>query len=185
MATLIQLIVLSVALALDAVSVSIAGGVEMKQVKLRYALRVAFFFGLFQAIMPILGWVVGNTLTESVVFLAPWIAFFLLTAVGIVMIRESRVKTKDKRRSILSYKTLFVLAFATSIDAFIVGISLGLIQIPLFLAVSVIGIITFLLCVPAFLFGSHINRYFNGKLEIFGGVALILIGLRILLSSFL
>ncbi len=184
MGVIIQLIVLSVSLALDAVSVSMAGGVEVKQAKINHAVRIAFFFGLFQAIMPLLGWVVGHTITFAVSSYAPWLAFILLTCIGLVMIKEAQEEKKEKDKSILSYKTLILLAFATSIDAFVVGISLGLIKIPLLLAVSVIGTITFLLCIPAFLFGSHLNRYFEGKLELFGGVALILIGLKILLSAF-
>jgi len=184
MGIIIQLIVLSVSLALDAVSVSVAGGVEVKQAKLKHAVRIAFVFGLFQAMMPLLGWKVGNTLTFAVSSYAPWIAFILLTGIGLIMIREAKEEKKEKNKSILSYKTLLLLAFATSIDAFVVGISLGLIKIPLLLAVSVIGTITFLLCIPAFLFGSHLNRYFEGKLELLGGVALILIGLKILLSVF-
>jgi putative Mn2+ efflux pump MntP len=183
MGLFIQLIVLSFSLALDAVSVSVAGGVEVKQAKLKHAVRIAFFFGLFQAVMPLLGWEVGNRITFAVSSYAPWIAFILLTSIGVIMIREAQEEKKEKNKSILSYKTLLLLAFATSIDAFVVGISLGLIKIPLLLAVSVIGVITFLLCIPAFLFGSHLNRYFEGKLELLGGVALILIGLKILLSA--
>ena len=181
----IQLIILSVSLALDAVSVSMAGGVEVKHAKFNHAVRIAFFFGLFQALMPLLGWEVGNTITFAVSLYAPWIEFILLTCIGVIMIKEAREEKKEKNKSILSYKTLLLLAFATSIDAFVVGISLGLIKIPLVFAVSVIGIVTFLLCIPAFLFGSHLNRYFEGKLELFGGIVLILIGLKILLSAIL
>lgn len=180
---LLQLFIISVSLALDAVSVSIAGGIEVTHAKAKHALRVALFFGVFQAIMPLLGWFVGQTVTVIVTTSAPWIAFFLLSAIGIVMIREAREEEKEEKRSILSNKTLFLLAIATSIDAFIVGISLGLIKIPLVLSVLIIGVITFVLSLVGFLFGSHLNRYFEGKLGIIGGVALILLGFKILLSA--
>jgi putative Mn2+ efflux pump MntP len=180
---MLEIIILSISLAMDAVSVSIAGGVEVQHAKLKHALRVALFFGGFQALMPLLGWFVGNTAKVFVAVYAPWIAFILLTGIGLVMIKEARSEISEDKKSILSHKTLLLLAVATSIDAFVVGISLGLTKIPLLLSVSTIGLITFGLCIPAFLFGSHLNKRFEGKLDMLGGVALILIGLKTLLSA--
>lgn len=180
---LVQLIILSVSLALDAVSVSIASGVKTKHNKLNNALRVGLYFGIFQAVMPLLGWLVGDKLKSLVSTYSPWIAFLLLLVIGVLMIIKAFKEEEEEKRGKLSHKTLTLLAIATSIDAFVVGISLGLIKLPLLLSVSVIGIITFLLCVPAFLFGSQINKYFGGKLEILGGIALIGIGCKILLSA--
>lgn len=180
---MLEIIILSFSLALDAVSVSIAGGVEVKHAKLKHAFRVALFFGGFQALMPLLGWLIGNTAKAFVTLYAPWLAFILLTGIGLVMIREALSEEKDENRSILSHKTLLLLAVATSIDAFVVGISLGLTKIPLLLSISTIGLITFALCIPAFLFGSRINKHFEGKLDMLGGIALILIGLKTLLTA--
>lgn len=181
---MLEIIILSVSLAMDAVSVSIAGGVEVQHAKFKHALRVALFFGGFQALMPLLGWFVGNTAKAFVAIYAPWIAFLLLTGIGLVMIKEARSETAEDKRSILSHKTLLLLAIATSIDAFVVGISLGLTKIPLLLSVGTIGVITFALCIPAFLFGSHLSKHFEGKLDMLGGIALILIGLKTLVSAF-
>jgi len=181
---MLEIVILSISLALDAVSVSIAGGVEVQHAKLKHAFRVALFFGGFQALMPLLGWFIGNSARVFVTLYAPWLAFFLLSGIGLVMIREARSEKAEEKRSILSHKTLLLLAIATSIDAFVVGISLGLTTIPLFLSITTIGLITFALCIPAFLFGSHINKHFEGKLDLLGGIALIAIGLKTLVSSF-
>lgn len=181
---LLQLIIISFALAMDAVSVSIAGGIDVKRERNKHALRVGLFFGVFQAVMPLLGWFVGQKVTTLVTTSAPWIAFFLLSGIGLVMVKEAIKEEKEEKKSILSNKTLFLLAVATSIDAFVVGISLGLIKIPLLLSVSIIGLITFGLSLLGFLFGSHLNRYFGGKLGIVGGIALVLLGVKILFSAF-
>lgn len=180
MGTFVQLLILSVSLALDAVSVSIAQGIEIKEEKIKHAFRVAIFFGGFQAIMPLLGWLIGNGAKAYVTTFASWIAFILLIGIGIMMLREARSREREKNNILCSYKTLTLLGIATSIDAFVVGITLGLITIPLLLAVTTIGVITFALCLSAFLFGFHINKYCEGKLDIVGGIALILLGCKIL-----
>lgn len=182
MSSIVQLVILSISLSLDAVSVSITEGIEIKEEKVKHAFRVAIFFGGFQAMMPLLGWLIGNGTKALVTTFAPWIAFILLLGIGLTMIREARASEKEKKRHITSHKTLLLLAIATSIDAFIVGITLGIIDIPLLLSVMTIGLITFTLCVPAFLFGFHVNKYFEGKLDIIGGVALILLSIKILLT---
>lgn len=185
MGSALQLIILAISLALDAVSVSIAGGIEIKQAKIKHAFRVALFFALAQAIMPLLGWFIGNELRSIVTIVAPWIASSLLIGIGIFMVKEARDEIKEEKRSILSNRTLFLLAIATSIDAFLVGITLGIIKLPLLLSVTVIGVVTFLLCWPAFLFASHLNRRFEGKLDMLGGFALILLGCKVLLTALL
>jgi len=182
MGAFIQVVILSVSLALDAVSVSIAEGIEVREEKIKHAFRVALFFGGFQAIMPLLGWFVGNSVKTVATSFAPWIAFALLVGIGLLMIKEARNTEKERKHNITSHKTLILLAIATSIDAFVVGITLGLINLPLLLSVGTIGVITFLLCVPAFLFGFHVNKYFEGKLDLLGGLALILLGFKILLT---
>lgn len=183
MGSALQLIIIAISLALDAVGVSIAGGLEVKQAKVKHAFRVAVFFGGFQALMPLLGWFVGNELRSIVTIIAPWIASSLLIAIGAFMIKEARDEEKEEKRSILSNKTLLLLAIATSIDAFLVGISLGIVKLPLLLSAIVIGVVTFALCLPAFLFASHLNRRFEGKLDMIGGIALTFLGCKILLTA--
>ncbi|HVZ59137.1 MAG TPA: manganese efflux pump MntP family protein [Patescibacteria group bacterium] len=185
MGSWLQILVIAVSLALDSVSVSIASGLEIDRARYKHALRVGIFFGGFQALMPLLGWVIGNSLKSIVTVLAPWIAFILLVGIGWLMLKEARSPRKEKIRSILSTKTLFLLAIATSIDAFLVGISLGLVTLPLILSVSIIGIVTFALCVIAFLFASSVSTLFRGKLDMLGGIVLIALGLKILLSAYL
>ncbi len=181
MSSFFQLIVISISLALDAVSVSIAEGIEVKEEKIKHALRIAFVFGAAQAIMPLIGWFVGSYVKTIMAIYAPWIALILLISIGSFMLKEAFTpqKKKKSKRSTLSHKTLFLLAVATSIDAFTVGITLGLIDIPLLLSISMIGVITFALCLPAFLLGFHLNKHFEGKLDAIGGIALILLGLKI------
>ncbi|MBI5044419.1 MAG: manganese efflux pump [Candidatus Levybacteria bacterium] len=180
MSSFVQVLIISISLALDAVSVSIAEGIEVKEEKIKHALRVALAFGGAQAIMPLIGWVVGSSIKSVVALYAPWIAMLLLVGIGVFMLKEAASTRKKKgKKRVLSHKTLFLLAIATSIDAFTVGITLGLINVPLLLSVGMIGIVTFALCLPAFLFGFHLNKHFEGKLDAIGGTALILLGLKV------
>ncbi|MBA3724738.1 MAG: manganese efflux pump [Candidatus Levybacteria bacterium] len=178
----IQLFIIAVSLALDALSVSVAGGMKSKRARLAGALKIAAFFGIFQALMPLIGWAIGEVLSSFVSQFAHWIAFGLLTIIGIKMIRES-LDPVDQNQSLLDTRTLFLLAVATSIDALIVGITLPLLDIPLIISSIAIGIVTFVLCFFGFLFGKSIGKVFGKKVEILGGVALILIGLKILIEN--
>lgn len=183
MSLFIQLIIISISLALDALSVSVAGGIQTKKAKLKDALKVATYFGGFQAGMPLIGWVIGVKLQSFISSFDHWIAFILLAGIGLKMIKDAmQAKDENEKMQILNNRVLFLLAIATSIDALIVGITLGFIKIPLLLSVACIGLITFILSLFGFLFGKKLGSFFEGKIEMIGGLALIGIGLKILLE---
>jgi putative Mn2+ efflux pump MntP len=184
---LISIILLGVGLAMDAFSVSITLGITLKNFELKHALWIALFFGAFQAIMPILGWISGMQLQSLVSALAPWIAFLLLLGIGLKMIYESfKMKEEDANSlKVFSFKELLLLAIATSIDAFAVGITFAFLEISIWIPVLIIGIITFILSFIGVYIGKRIGHLFERKIEIFGGLILIGIGLKILLEYLL
>lgn len=166
---------------MDAFSVSIAGGMKSKAAKVNQALKVAAFFGVFQAGMPVIGWLIGEVMRPLIAAIDHWIAFFLLAIIGIKMIHEA-LTDHEKMKDILSTKMLLMLSIATSIDALIVGITFSLFEIPFLLSITAIGIVTFILSFLGFLFGKKIGAMFGKRVEILGGVVLIIIGLKILLD---
>jgi len=178
----LQILLLSFSLALDAFSVSIAGGINAQKAKVMHAFKIAAFFGTFQAVMPLLGWFVGESMKAYIGGIDHWIAFGLLVIIGIKMIRES-LSDSGEKKSILDTKILLILSVATSIDALVVGVTLNLVEIPFFLSIVFIGVVTFILCFLGFLFGKKIGAYFGKKIEILGGLALIGIGIKILIEQ--
>lgn len=181
---LLQIFLIAVSLSLDAFGVSIAGGIKLKDAKIIHAIKIGAFFGIFQAVMPVIGWLIGGAMAGKIDSFDHWIAFILLSGIGINMLWEtSREKTNHK--NIIETKILFLLAIATSIDAFIVGITLPLLQIPLLLSVIIIGSVTFVSSFFGFLFGKKLGLALDKKVEIIAGVVLILIGLKILLEHLL
>ncbi|MDO8673751.1 MAG: manganese efflux pump MntP family protein, partial [Dehalococcoidia bacterium] len=114
--------------------------------RLAHALKVAAFFGIFQTAMPVIGWFAGEAMKAFITGIDHWIAFGLLAAIGIKMIREAFGANRDARGNILETKTLIMLSVATSIDALVVGITLNLINIPFVISISIIGLVTFIIC---------------------------------------
>jgi manganese efflux pump family protein len=177
-----QLLLVSFGLAMDAVSVSIAGGIRSQKSKIIHAFKIAAFFGIFQAVMPIFGWLIGEAAKGFIGSIDHWVAFILLGIIGIKMIREALSSVGTEKRNIFDTKVLLMLSIATSIDAFVVGITLNLLRTPFLVSIIMIGIVTFFLSFIGFLFGKQLGILFGKKVEIFGGVALILIGLKILIE---
>jgi len=169
-------------LSLDAFSVSIVGGMKVRGFKHLHALRTATFFGGFQALMPVIGWLIGEVLRGFITGIDHWIAFGLLGIIGVKMIQDSLSSDTGEKKNILEIKTLFLLAIATSIDALVVGITLSLIKIPFILSISIIGLVTFVVCFLGFLFGEKLGSRFGKRIEILGGLVLIGIGTKILLE---
>jgi putative Mn2+ efflux pump MntP len=183
MGSFITIFIIAVSLALDAFAVSVAGGIRSQQSQWKDAVKIGLYFGGFQAIMPLIGWVMGNSFRSLVMNASGWIAFILLSIIGLKMIKEALSNDDDKEpKSLLNSRTLLLMAIATSIDALVVGITLSLIGLPLLVSISVIGVITFALSVFGFLFGKKLGSFFAGKIEIVGGIALIGIGLKLLLQ---
>lgn len=182
MIAIFQIFLISFSLAMDAFSVSIAGGMKSQTAKVTHAVKVAAFFGIFQAIMPIAGWLIAEVMKGFITAIDHWVAFILLGIIGIKMIQEALSNNKEEKKDILNTNTLLMLSIATSIDALIVGVTLSLLKIPFLISISTIGIVTFILSFLGFLFGKQIGVFFGKKAEILGGAALIAIGLKILIE---
>jgi putative Mn2+ efflux pump MntP len=182
MTGVLEIFFISLSLAMDSVSVSIAGGMKSQTAKITHALKVAAFFGIFQAVMPIFGWLIGEAAKGFIGSIDHWVAFILLGAIGIKMIREALINAGAEKRNIFDTKVLLGLSIATSIDALIVGITLNLLKTPFFVSIIAIGTVTFVLSLLGFLFGKQLGFLFGKKVEIFGGITLILIGLKILIE---
>jgi manganese efflux pump family protein len=177
------IILIAFSLAMDCFAVSITGGALVVKPRLKNALKIGAFFGLFQSIMPLIGWALGYGFRNLISRFDHWIAFGLLFAIGVKMIYESfRKDTDKKKKDILNNYTLFLLAIATSIDALIVGMSFAFIDVPLIYSILIIGAFAFLLSVIGYFIGNKVGNFIKSKIEIVGGVILIGIGIKILVE---
>ena len=184
---LLQIIIvhgIAVGLAMDAFAVSIVSGSIYKELHIRHALRMAFFFGAFQAIMPLIGYMAGRTFADSIEMWDHWIAFGILSVIGGKMVYEAfKMKQVDKDpKDPSNLVVLVVLSIATSIDALAVGITLSLVTSYIFRAVATIGVITFIISYIGYIIGKRMGHFFENKIEIIGGLILIGIGFKILIS---
>ncbi|MGB7582557.1 MAG: manganese efflux pump MntP family protein [Sedimentisphaerales bacterium] len=180
---LLSVITIAVGLAMDTFAVSIVTGAAYKQLHIRHTLRMAGFFGGFQALMPVVGYLAGLTVRQYVSNYDHWIAFGILAAVGLKMIYES-FKIKEERQTPNPANLLVVLALAvaTSIDALAVGITISLITHAIALTVIIIGAVTFGLSFAGVYIGKKFGHFFEGGIEIIGGLVLIALGLKIVLQ---
>ncbi len=175
---------IAVALAMDAFAVALGTGVILERVTGRHLFRLAFHFGLFQALMPILGWLAGSTVQQYISAFDHWIAFALLAFVGGKMIREALREDRaesapaDPTRGL----TLVMLSVATSIDALAVGLTLALLEVTIWLPALVIGLVAAAFTAAGLLLGRRIGTAWGKRVEILGGLILIGIGLKILLE---
>lgn len=177
-----ELIVLSIGLAMDAFAVSVCKGISMKKMNWKKACIIGLWFGFFQAFMPLLGYFLGTTFENIVTSIDHWIAFVLLGIIGGKMIKESFQTETEKCNDDVSFKTMLILAIATSIDALAVGITFAFFNVNLVLALSLIGIITFILSVIGTKVGNRFGVKYENKAELTGGIILVLLGLKILLE---
>jgi putative Mn2+ efflux pump MntP len=183
---LITIIVIAVGLAIDAFVVSIVSGGAYRQLHVKHALRMAIFFGAFQAFMPLIGSLAGLSFKDYITGYDHWIAFTLLAAVGGKMIYESfKIKPVKENPDPSNVFVLLVLSVATSIDALAIGITLSLITSSIIVAVIIIGLITFGLSYAGVLIGKKFGHFFENKIEAFGGFVLIGIGVKILCEHLL
>lgn len=180
---IITILLISFGLAMDAFAVAIANGFSIKKLKINHALRIALFFGLFQAFMPVIGWSLGLGFRDLISEVDHWIAFGLLSIIGIKMIIESReLREEEKETRTLSLYALLFLSVATSIDALAVGFSLSLLNVSIITPAIIIGIVTFLLSFSGVFIGNRFGHFLESKIEVAGGLILILIGLKILVE---
>ena len=179
------LLLLAVGLSMDAFAVSVCKGLAMKKATLGAGAVCGAWFGGFQALMPLVGYYLGTMFSEAIERVDHWIAFGLLAVIGINMLKEAFCSCSEceEQDADLSVKTMLVMAVATSIDALAVGISLAMAgDVNIFLAVALIGVITFVLSMVGVKVGNVFGSRFEKKAQIAGGVILILLGLKILLE---
>lgn len=184
---LVTLTGIAVGLSMDAFAVAIASGCSTKDVKLRQALRMALFFGVFQAVMPVIGWFAGLTFRGLISSFDHWVAFGLLALVGGKMIVEffQGDKACEEKTCPMDIPNLFILAVATSIDALAIGLSLSLLNTPIAFPATFIGVVTFVISFAGVYIGKRFGDYLENKMELVGGIVLIAIGVKVLLEHLL
>jgi len=183
---LIKIVIVAVGLAMDTFAVSIVSGSAYKQLKIKHALRMAVFFGGFQAFMPLVGSLAGLTIKSYITGYDHWAAFGILVAVGGKMIYESfKIKSAQENLDPSNVLILLALAVATSIDALAVGITLSFFSVSIGTAVTIIGLVTFLLSYMGVFVGKRFGHFFENKIEALGGLILIGLGAKILFEHLL
>lgn len=181
--SLITILLLAVALGVDAFSVAIGIGAANNKKSLAPVWRLSGAFGIFQFVMPLVGWLAGSTVVALIAGFDHWVAFALLTLVGGKMIWEGFEKEEDEEKADQTQGwPLLVLSVATSIDALAVGFSFSLLKTPILVPSLIIGIVCFCMTAAGMLFGKVLAKLFGRKVEIFGGVVLIAIGVKILIE---
>lgn len=181
-----QILLLSVALAMDATAAAAARGCAARSYRFGELLRVALLFGGAQALMPVIGWAFGAQLGPAVETYDHWVAFVVLAGVGGKMLLEARRQGEDQRpedtSNFFGWRVLVILSIATSIDAFVVGLTLPMMQAPFMLSIVTIGVVTALLSALGVLLGQRFGRLLGPRLDAFGGLLLILLGVKILVE---
>lgn len=188
-----ELLLLAVGVSMDAFAVSICKGLAMKKATLKAELTCGAWFGGFQVLMPLIGYFLGTLFAEAIEAIDHWVAFFLLAIIGINMLKEAFSGEEEEEESTgndadLSFRTMLVMAIATSIDALAVGISLAMAGLTvfgldgIFTSVTLIGICTFAFSAGGVKIGNVFGAKYEKKAQIAGGVILILLGLKILLE---
>lgn len=180
---LIEIILSGIALAMDAFAVSICKGLTLKKMEISKALICGIYFGVFQALMPLIGYFIGKSFITFIESFDHWIAFAILAIIGINMIRESF--SKEEVDPNFSAKAMLILALATSIDALTMGLSFSMVdlRVNIFVVVTIIGVITFVLSGLGVFIGNIFGSRFNKVAQIIGGVCLVLIGVKVLLDG--
>jgi putative Mn2+ efflux pump MntP len=179
----ISLLLIAISLSFDTFAVSISTGIAVRQIKFFEAVKIASTLAFFQSIMPYIGWFAASSIQTEIQDYDHWIAFILLFLLGSKMIYDN-LKHAENVQTFNPYKTsvLISMGIATSIDALVVGITFGFLNLNIYWSVMIIGIVTFFASMLGMLFGKQIGSFFDKKVEIFGGFLLILIGLKILIE---
>lgn len=177
-----DLFILAVGLSMDAFAVSVCKGLSLGKIKPKHMCIAGAWFGGFQALMPLIGYFLGSFFAEMIEKYDHWVAFVLLAIIGGNMIKESFGKD-EKVDSSMDVKSMLLLAIATSIDALAVGVTFAFLQVQIVTAVSFIGVITFIFSAVGVKIGSLFGTKYKSKAELFGGIVLVLIGIKILLEG--
>ncbi len=175
-----QVFLIAISLAMDAFAVALCKGLEMKRINYKYSSILAISFGVFQALMPLIGWGIGRNFAKYITSIGHWVSFVLLIFVGGKMIQES-MENKEANKFCFDIKEIFILAFATSIDALAVGITFAFNEINLIKAILCIGLIAFILSFIGVIIGNKFGTKHRNKAEIVGGSILIFLGCKFLI----
>ena len=180
-----EIILIAVALSMDAFAVSVCKGLCMRKINYIHTAIIALFMGVFQALMPTIGWLLGKGFASFIAEYDHWIAFILLGFIGGKMIYESLTDNQEpecKIQNILDLKELFILAVATSIDAMATGVTFAVLEVNIVASALIIGMITYAICFIGVMIGNRFGTKYKSKAEITGGIVLILFGIKILLE---
>ena len=178
---ILEILLISIGLAMDAFAVSICKGLSIKDLKAKNIIIVGLYFGIFQAGMPLIGFLLGKGFESFVTQIDHWIAFGLLSIIGVNMILET-LKKEENINSDIGFKTMILLAIATSIDALAVGITFAFLEANIIGAIFTIGIVTFVISALGVMIGSKFGDKFEKKAQILGGIILIGMGIHILIE---
>ncbi len=180
--TIVELFILAVGLSMDAFAVAVCKGLAIGRIGCKHVLIVGLWFGGFQALMPLVGYLLGSSFAEYIAAVDHWIAMILLSLIGANMIRESLDHNPDHVNPSLGFRIMLVMAIATSIDALAVGVTFAFLEVHILPAICFIGVITFLLSALGVKIGSIFGTKYKSKAECIGGIILIFLGLKILLE---
>lgn len=177
-----EIILISLGLAMDAFAVAVCKGLSMKKMDWKKAIIIGLWFGFFQGLMPGIGYILGSKFQYLIVSIDHWLIFGLLSFIGMKMIKQSFSKDYENRDDSIAFKTMFVLAMATSIDALAVGITFAFLDTNIVLATLIIGIITWVISIGGVKIGNRFEDKYENKAELAGGIILVFIGIKILLE---
>lgn len=177
-----EIFFISIGLGMDAFAVSICKGLSMLKMNWKKATIIALYFGIFQGVMPIIGFALAKKISNSIIYINYWIAFILLMAIGINMIKEA-FNNNEKEDDNVSFKTMSILAIATSIDALAVGVTFAFLNANISVLVILVGIITGILSLIGVKIGNKFGEKYKRKAEVFGGIVLIFIAIKILIEN--
>ena len=180
--SLIELFLIAVGLSMDAFAVSICKGLSVRKAEIKHSLIVGAYFGGFQALMPAIGYVLGRQFESLITSVDHWIAFVLLGIIGGNMIREALKGDAEEMDDSFTFRTMLPLAIATSIDALAMGVTFAFLQVQIVPAVLFIGVTTFVLSAIGLKVGNVFGAKYKSRAELFGGVVLVLMGIKILLE---
>lgn len=178
----VELLLIAVGLAMDAFAVSVGKGLSLKSVRPQHAMSAGLWFGGFQALMPIIGYFLGSSFAHVVERVDHWVAFGLLAIIGLNMIRETLSDDDEKLDADFGFRKMFIMAVATSIDALTIGISMAFLNVNIWIAATVIGVVTFAFSATGVSLGSKFGAKVGAKAGIVGGVVLIGLGIKILIE---
>lgn len=182
---IIEIILIAIGLAMDAFAVSVCKGLSIKKIKISSLFIIASYFGIFQAVMPLIGFFLGMSFQSIVMSIAHWITFILLLLIGSNMIKDSIQNKNINVNEKIDIKSMILLGIATSLDALAVGITFSFFQVNILLNVLIIGLITFMLCVAGVWIGYKFGNKLKNKAQIVGGIILITIGIKVLIEHYL